>query len=66
MNRFGKQRTLAIMTGFERYTKKTRRAMFLEEIDMVRDGIYCQVRAEFSISRLLLPPLKSVWLQRLQ
>jgi len=28
-----KQRTLAMMTGFERYTKKTRRAAFLEEMN---------------------------------
>jgi len=27
MNSFRKQRTLAMMTGFERYTKKTRRAL---------------------------------------
>src|ERR1700761_3937413 len=26
---------LAMMTGFERYTKKTRRAMFLEEMEQV-------------------------------
>jgi len=31
----GKQRTLAMMTGFERYTKKTRRAIFLEEMEQV-------------------------------
>jgi transposase, IS5 family len=30
-----KQRTLAMMTGFERYTKKTRRAIFLEEMEQV-------------------------------
>jgi IS5 family transposase len=30
-----KQRTLAMMTGFERYTKKTRRAAFLEEMERV-------------------------------
>ena len=30
-----KQRTLAMMTGFERYTKKTRRAEFLEEMEQV-------------------------------
>src|SRR3974377_478290 len=30
-----KQRTLATMTGFERYTKKTRRTMFLEEMEQV-------------------------------
>jgi transposase, IS5 family len=30
-----KQRTLAMMTGFERYTKKTRRAAFLEEMNRV-------------------------------
>jgi len=30
-----KQRTLAMMTGFERYTKKTRRASFLEEMEQV-------------------------------
>src|SRR5262249_51526340 len=35
MNSQGKQRTLAMMTGFERYTKKTRRAMFLEEMEQV-------------------------------
>jgi transposase, IS5 family len=35
MNSLGKQRTLAMMTGFERYTKKTRRAMFLEEMEQV-------------------------------
>src|ERR1700685_4083184 len=29
------QRTLAMMTGFERYTKKTRRAMFWEEMEQV-------------------------------
>src|SRR5215472_4351275 len=35
MNSLGKQRTLATMTGFEGYTKKTRRAMFLEEMEQV-------------------------------
>jgi IS5 family transposase len=35
MNSLRKQRTLAMMTGFERYTKKTRRAMFLEEMEQV-------------------------------
>src|SRR5580700_8246750 len=30
-----KQRTLAMMTGFERYTKKTRRQVFLEEMEQV-------------------------------
>ena len=35
MNSFRKQRTLAMMTGFERYTKKTRWAMFLEEMEQV-------------------------------
>jgi transposase, IS5 family len=30
-----KQRTLAMITGFERYTKKTRRAIFLEEMEQV-------------------------------
>jgi IS5 family transposase len=30
-----KQRTLATMTGFERYSKKTRRAAFLEEMEQV-------------------------------
>jgi IS5 family transposase len=35
MNSRSKQRTLAMMTGFERYTKKTRRAMFLEEMEQV-------------------------------
>jgi transposase, IS5 family len=29
------QRTLAMMTGFERYTKQTRRAVFLEETEQV-------------------------------
>jgi transposase, IS5 family len=29
------QRTLAMMTGFERYTRKTRRAIFLEEMEQV-------------------------------
>jgi transposase, IS5 family len=35
MNVINQQRTLAMMTGFERYTKKTRRAMFLEEMEQV-------------------------------
>src|SRR5690348_5876753 len=35
MATLGRQRTLAMMTGFERYTKKTRRAMFLEEMERV-------------------------------
>ena len=35
MNSINQQRTLALMTGFERYTKKTRRAMFLEEMEQV-------------------------------
>jgi len=35
MNSSNQQRTLAMMTGFERYTKKTRRAMFLEEMEQV-------------------------------
>jgi IS5 family transposase len=30
-----KQRTLAMMNGFERYAKKTRRALFLEEMEQV-------------------------------
>jgi IS5 family transposase len=30
-----KQRTLAMMTGFEQYTKKTRRTIFLEEMEQV-------------------------------
>src|SRR6058998_3837395 len=30
-----KQRTLAMMTGFEQYTRKTRRAIFLEEMELV-------------------------------
>src|SRR6202045_171261 len=30
-----KQRTLAMMTGFEQYAKKTRRAIFLEEMEQV-------------------------------
>jgi transposase, IS5 family len=30
-----KQRTLAMMTGFERYTKKTKRMLFLEEMEQV-------------------------------
>jgi transposase, IS5 family len=35
MNTVSKQRTLATMSGFERYTKKTRWAMFLEEMEQV-------------------------------
>jgi IS5 family transposase len=35
MNSHHQQRTLAMMTGFERYTKKTRRAQFLEEMEQV-------------------------------
>src|SRR5437016_8202504 len=35
MNSLRKQRTLAMMTGFERYTKKTRRALFLEQMEQV-------------------------------
>src|SRR5438094_9506343 len=30
-----KQKTLAMMTGFEQYTRKTRRAIFLEEMEQV-------------------------------
>src|SRR5437660_11790718 len=30
-----KQRTLAMMTGFEQYTRKTRRAIFREEMEQV-------------------------------
>src|SRR5213594_3540165 len=30
-----KERTLAMMTGFEQYTRKTRRAIFLEEMEQV-------------------------------
>lgn len=50
MNTFGKQRTLAMMTGFERYTKKTRRAMFLEEMEQVVpwENIVCADRAALS------------------
>jgi len=29
------QRTLAMANGFERYTKKTRRALFLEQMEHV-------------------------------
>src|SRR5512135_1729538 len=35
MKPHGKQGTLAMMSGFERYTKKTRRAQFLEEMGQV-------------------------------
>jgi len=35
VNTAGKQGTLAMMSGFERYTKKTRRAIFLEEMEQV-------------------------------
>jgi transposase, IS5 family len=35
MNSRNQQRTLAMMNGFERYTKKTRRAAFLEEMEQV-------------------------------
>src|SRR5512135_2599370 len=35
MNADMHQRTLATITGFERYTKRTRRAMFLEEMEQV-------------------------------
>jgi IS5 family transposase len=35
MNSINQQRTLAMMTGFERYTKKTRRAVVLEEMAQV-------------------------------
>jgi len=38
MNSTNQQRTLAMMTGFERYTKKTRRAMFLEEMEQVAES----------------------------
>ena len=34
MPRIG-QRTLAMMTGFERYSRKTRRGLFLEEMEQV-------------------------------
>ncbi len=30
-----KQQTLAVAGGFERYTKKTKRALFLEEMEQV-------------------------------
>ncbi len=30
-----KQQTLAMANGFERYTKKTRRTLFLEEMEQV-------------------------------
>src|SRR5205085_10090660 len=33
-----KQRTLAMMTGFEQYTRKTRRTIFLEEMEQVVPG----------------------------
>src|SRR6266705_4371186 len=35
MESSSKQRTLAMMTGFERYGKKTRRGQFLEEMEQV-------------------------------
>ena len=35
MNSHQQQRTLAVTTGFERYTKKTRQAQFLEEMEPV-------------------------------
>jgi hypothetical protein len=35
MKPHSKQGTLAMMNGFERYTKKTRRAQFLEEMVQV-------------------------------
>ena len=35
MSAESQQRTLAAMNGFERYTKKTRRAAFLEEMNQV-------------------------------
>jgi len=33
MKKDPQQRTLAMMTGFERYGKKTRRAQFLDEME---------------------------------
>ena len=33
MSRHHETRTMAMVTGFERYTKKTRRATFLEEME---------------------------------
>ena len=48
MNSFRKQRTLVMMTGFERYTKKTRRAMFLEEMEhVVPWGKLCLLEIQF-------------------
>src|ERR1022692_2070213 len=35
MNSLSKERRLALMTGFERYTKKPRRAIFVEEMEQV-------------------------------
>ena len=40
-----KQQTLAMANGFERYTKKTRRALFLEEMEQWCRGRRC-VRCE--------------------
>src|SRR5439155_788234 len=37
-----KQRTLAMMTGFEQYTRKTRRAIFLEELGQVNLHLQAQ------------------------
>ncbi len=41
-----KQRTLATMNGFERYSKKTRRAVFLEEMEQVVPWAELRARIE--------------------
>src|SRR5438046_626061 len=41
-----KQRTLAMMTGFEQYTRKTRRAIFLEAMEQVVGQVNLHLQAQ--------------------
>jgi IS5 family transposase len=54
-----KQRTLAMMTGFERYTKKTRRAQFMEEMEQVVPWreLYARVAPHYPKSGNGRPPI---------
>src|SRR5437867_4009449 len=45
-----KQRTLAMMTGFEQYTRKTRRAIFLEEMEQVVPNVKGLLTHDFGLT----------------
>jgi hypothetical protein len=67
MNLQTEQRTLAMMTGFERYSKKTRRAAFVEELNQVVPwGELCAlIEPHDPQAGNGRPPIGVEWMQRI-